>query len=75
MAGDCEKSGPCAHAASKNPLTENGIGTWRKQFVLGITFAVLFHLVHSATAYAQKSAAAPAFYLPVGLAIALVLWG
>lgn len=75
IAGDCEKSRPCAHAAGKNPLTENGTGAWRKELVLAITFAILFHLVDSATAFAQKSAAAPAFYLSVGPAIALVLWG
>jgi integral membrane sensor domain MASE1 len=46
-----------------------------RQIALAFAFAVLFQLADAATAFAQKSAAAPAFYLPVGLAIALVLWG
>ncbi|HZQ68701.1 MAG TPA: PAS domain S-box protein [Terriglobales bacterium] len=46
-----------------------------KQLALAVAFALAFQLVDVATAGAQKSAAAPAFYLPLGLAIALVLWG
>ena len=54
MAGDSEKSGDCSHSVIENHHAEIGIGTWRKRVVLAIAFAVLFHLVDSATAFAQK---------------------
>jgi len=46
-----------------------------RQAVLVLVFAGVFQVVDYVTAVAQSSAAAPAFYLPLGLAIALVLWG
>jgi integral membrane sensor domain MASE1 len=53
---------------------ESGIPLHR-HVVLALVFTVVFQFVDYFTAFAQKSAAAPAFYLPLGLAIALVLWG
>ena len=46
-----------------------------RQIALILLFSAVFLMLDFATAAAQKSAVAPAFYLPLGLAIALVLWG
>ena len=50
------------------------VPVYRKAILL-FAFIVTYQLFDFATVMAQKSAVAPAFYLPLGLAVALVLWG
>jgi len=75
MGSDSEKTDSGHHGMIEGPHAAAGLSSRSRQVILAIAFAALFHLLDSATAIAQKSAAASAFYLPVGLVIALVLWG
>ncbi len=69
------ESVPDARPPAAGPSFAHPGGRLDRHLVIILIFSAVFQLVDFATAAAQRSAAAPAFYLPLGLAIALVLWG
>jgi len=81
---------PTDESASEPPLLPNAYpatallsieapdktrASWAKQALLSAGFFAIFLLLEMASKTAQGWPGAPAFYLPLGLVIALILWG
>ena len=55
--------------------SDNPRASWAKQMLLSAGFFAIFLVLEMASKTAQGWPGAPAFYLPLGLVIALFLWG